>query len=525
VGTTHLQHLWEQLRSSFWFVPALLASAGGGLAFCLVAIDRLSHGDAAFDFAWIYGGGAAGARGVLAAIAGSMITVAGVVFSITTVALTLASQQFGPRLLRRFMKDRGNQVVLGTFIATFVYCLLVLRTVRGDGNEAFVPTHAVTGAVVLAIFALGVLIYFVHHVARSIQASYVIASVGAELERAVDRLFPQRIGRDAASRRTTERPRLPPSFRDIDLDGVPDHHGAQRPGAYGGQGPGAYGGQGPGAYGGQGPGAYGGQRPGACAVSAWTSGYVQAVDGDALLAAAGDCNLVLRLARRPGDMVFEGEPLMHAWPVGEVSDAVVRRLRRAVIVGSERPIEQDAKFAFDQLVEVALRALSPSMNDPQSAMACTDRLGAGLRKLAGREIPSGYRYDSYGCVRVIAPPTTFAQIAEDTLRTLQQHARQSAPVTLRLLSTIEAVSPVVCRAEDRAVLVRQAQRIHAGAQDGLPDAADRAAARRSFRAVQRALGVELPLCEQDARPDRPDGQPASSRSRRVANERLALPNG
>jgi uncharacterized membrane protein len=171
---TKLSKLWEALHSSYWFVPTLMVVIAIALAFAMLSLDRAGKSGPIESLGWIYTGGPDGARTMLSAIASSMITVAGTAFSITLVALTLASSQFGPRLLRNFMQDTGNQIVLGTFIATFIYCLLVLRTVRGDDYNVFVPQLSVTVGIVLAIASIGVLIYFIHHASTTIQASHVI---------------------------------------------------------------------------------------------------------------------------------------------------------------------------------------------------------------------------------------------------------------------------------------------------------------------------------------------------------------
>ncbi|HVE72023.1 MAG TPA: DUF2254 family protein [Thermoanaerobaculia bacterium] len=167
--------------------PAQLTAASMGLAAGVVALDRAKRMDVRWFF--LYSGGPEGARSVLSTTAGSMITVAGVAFSMTMVALSLASSQLGPRLLRNFMKDRGNQLVLGTFIATFVYCLLVLRTVS-ESPEQFVPHFRVTVGLALALASLVVLIYFIHHVALTLQADHIIGVVAGELDHAIAHMYP-----------------------------------------------------------------------------------------------------------------------------------------------------------------------------------------------------------------------------------------------------------------------------------------------------------------------------------------------
>jgi uncharacterized membrane protein len=197
-----LDHFLFQLRSSYWFVPSVMALLSIGVALGMIVVDQSVGEDGIQGYWWIYAGGPDGARAVLATVAGSIISVAGVTFSIKIAALTLASQQFGPRLLRNFMADRGNQFVLGTFIATFLYCLLVLRTVRSWEDAEFVPHLSVTLGVLLAVASLGVLIYFIHHIAASIQASNVIARVSGELQAAIDRLFPEDLGHGPAECRS-----------------------------------------------------------------------------------------------------------------------------------------------------------------------------------------------------------------------------------------------------------------------------------------------------------------------------------
>jgi uncharacterized membrane protein len=194
---TRLRAAWEYLRGTYWVVPSAMSAVAVALSVGMIQLDQAATSTLLQRLSWVYTGGPEGARAVLSTIAASMITVAGVTFSITIVALTLASQQFGPRLLRNFLRDFGNQVVLGTFVSTYVYCLLVLRTVRGSDDAEFVPHLAVTVGVTLALSSLGVLIFFIHHVATSIQASRIIANVAEDLESAIDRLFPEPVGDDA----------------------------------------------------------------------------------------------------------------------------------------------------------------------------------------------------------------------------------------------------------------------------------------------------------------------------------------
>jgi uncharacterized membrane protein len=187
-------NLWYRIQASFWFVPALMTAAAIMLAVVTTAIDRglLLREDTRQW--WIYSGGADGAQTVLSVIAGSMISVAGVVFSITIVVLSLASSQFGPRLIKNFMTVRANQMVLGTFVANFTYGVLVLRSVNASVDARFIPGLSVTIAIVMSLFGLGLLIYYIHNVSESIQAQNIIARVRRDLDHAVDRIFPEKLG-------------------------------------------------------------------------------------------------------------------------------------------------------------------------------------------------------------------------------------------------------------------------------------------------------------------------------------------
>jgi uncharacterized membrane protein len=204
--------LWQNLRASFWFLPALIVAFSTVLAVGLIELDSSGSQDWMAGWPRLFGAGAAGARGMLATIAGAMTTVVGVTFSMTLVALTLASSQYTSRVLRNFMSDRITQVVLGIFAGIFTYCLIVLRTVREGDESEFVPSLSVAFSVVLAIGGVGTLILFIHHIASSIQASSIIAAVTQETLVAVDRLFPENPGRTPMD---DESERTPPPDPDL----------------------------------------------------------------------------------------------------------------------------------------------------------------------------------------------------------------------------------------------------------------------------------------------------------------------
>ena len=436
-----LQRLLGRVRYSYWFVPAVMVAVAAGLAFVLGWLDDRLSDQLTEEVAWIYTGGPEGARSLLSTVASSMITVAGVVFSITIVALTLASNQFGPRLLRNFMRDAGNQITLGTFLATFVYCLLVVRTVRSMDDEQYVPHASVTMAVALALASLIVLIYFIHHAASSIQAPHVIASVAHDLDGAIEDLYPEEIGRD---------------------DDVEGAESAVR------------------------------EPEDTTPVCADRTGYLQAIDDDAVMEIACECDVTIVVVRRPGDFVTEGHPIVRIAPRSRGSEALERRVRAAFIIASQRSVEQDVGFAFEQLVSVGVRALSPGINDPFTAIQCIERLGAGLGQLARRKLPSAWRLDERGRRRVLAHPMTFAELLESSYAMIRPYATSNPQVTARMLDMIELVAADVRRPEDRRALAEQARVLKRQAQDATADEHDRVHIRERDDAAMAALHPTTP---------------------------------
>ena len=432
---------WDRLRSSFWLVPAVMAFVAAALAVSAIELDKTVSAGWLKRLSWIYSGGAEGASLLLGTVAGSMIAIAGTVFSMTLVALSLASSQLGPRLLRNFMRDTSNQVVLGTFVATFVYCLLVLRSIRRADELAFVPHLSVSIGVLLAMVSIGVLIYFIHHVSVSIQADEVVARVGKELEEGIDRLFPGPLGKPEA-----ESPKAPSE--------------AALPAAFASE-----------------------ARP----VGALEDGYLQLIDADALMELASEEDLLVRLERRPGHYIVKGRAMAMVWPGERVNEALVEKMNAAFVLGNQRTAAQDVEFSFNQLVEIAVRALSPGINDPFTAIACVDRLGSGLCRLARHDTPSAFRFDPDGRLRLVAPGSSFEGVVNTAFNQIRQSARSNPAVAIRMLDAIAQVAGHVRRAPDAACLLRHAHMIVRGAREAVPDADDLLAVEAAFTATLLAV--------------------------------------
>lgn len=442
--------LWRRVRASYWFVPAVMAAGAIVLSLSAVGIDRWLIGRnlsvlpgtlEAFD--------AESARAFLTTVAGSMITVAGVAFSITMVALSLASSQFGPRLLGNFMRDRGNQVVLGTFIATFLYCLLLLRLLRGFTGDA-VPEASLAIALLLTVGSLAVLIYFFHHAAVSIQVGSVIDDVSRSLDGSIERLV-----------------EVAPAGPQPEAEAV-ERRAEALEARFGREG---------------------------VVVRAARRGYVAEIDENRLLGAAEAADLVVRVDRPPGRFAIEGKTLARVIPRepgGAMSEESVERVRRAFVIGSRRTTGQDTEFAFEQLVELAVRALSPGINDPFTARQCVDLLGDALARLAAQRPRSHWRLDDDGELRAVWPRVRFGDLLDVAFHQIRQNARGTASVTIRLLERLEDVAERAARDDVRSAVRRHAEMLLRSAE-ALPEPNDRAAVVERHRRVLAALRASRAL--------------------------------
>lgn len=335
---TKLGVYWAEVRDSLWFIPAICTVAAAFLALGLIEIEHrypsmLDNAPALF-----WDGGADGTRGVLSAIAGGLITVTGTVFSVTVVALQLASNQFTPRLLRNFTADRSNQVVLGVLIGTFTYSLLVLRAVRSEGNavEEFVPRIASTLAMLLVLASIGFIIHFIDHASKSIQISVILERVTDHTRERIDRLLPE----------------VPVEENgEVNLPRWEEPEGEP------------------------------------AIVHAVTAGYLQAVDEAALVELCKEREIYLRMEPRMGQFLLQDRPLATVWPAEAMDEKIETIVRRAFVVGHEPTPEQDVEFGIIEIADIAVKALSPSINDPTTALRCIDRLAELLVEI-GRRRPS-----------------------------------------------------------------------------------------------------------------------------------------
>jgi uncharacterized membrane protein len=429
----------EALRTNLWLVPGIEVLAAIALFAGTLSLDRAAYrGDFGLP-AWVISGTADAARQILTAIAAAVITVVGVVFSIILVTLTLASTQFGPRMLRTFIRDRGTQLTLGTFVATFVYAVLVLVSIGPGPHGAFVPHIGVTVTLGLMVAALGVLIYFIHHTATSIQLPQVIASIAAELSEAIE----VQGGYDA---RAAASPRpAGPSAAEL----------ASWMAAGGG------------------------------VVRAPASGYLQFIRHGVLVQFAAEADAVIALSYRPGHFLVQGHPVALVWPpeaAARVSDA----LGRAHITGPNRTLTQDVSFGIDQLVEIAIRALSAAVNDTFTAMTCIDWLGDSLCKITARWHPAGVHRDDSGFIRIITAEPSHERLVQRAFEKIRQASTGMPAVMIRQLDALAKIMADTSSPGQRQLLLDQAAMIQRGSERSVPEKADRDDIRRRYEDVLAA---------------------------------------
>jgi uncharacterized membrane protein len=389
---------------------------------------------------WVRTGSADAGRQVLIAIAAAIITTVGVVFSVTILALTLASQQFGPRMMRSFIRDLGNQVTLGVFVATFVYSVLGLGSITGLPGGDFVPHLTITVAEGLLIVDVAVLIYFIHHIAKSIQLPEVIAGIARDLDRAIEAEFPER--RDSRLGAEDDTRAVPAEV----LENL--RRGAE--------------------------------------VTATQSGYLQFVGFAELIEIAETLDAVISLAYRPGHFVVADRPLATVWPAGAASQ-VATSLKKAHVTGPHRTLTQDPVFAIDQLVEIAIRALSPAVNDTFTALTCVDWISAGLSEISGRVLEMGVYRGQSGKVRLVEFGPSYGRMVNRAFDKIRQAARGMPAVLIRIIDAIAVIVQNTGSEAQRMVLLRQAEMVLRVAEASVSEANDLRDIRERFERLRRLV--------------------------------------
>jgi uncharacterized membrane protein len=436
---------WEALRTTLWMVPTMLVLVAGLLFLVTYEIDWAAYnGHISLPF-WMRTESADAGRQVLIAIAAAVITVVGVVFSITILAVTFASQQFGPRMMRNFVRDVGNQVTLGVFVGTFVYSTLALGAIAISGTHGvFVPHLSIVVAEALLVVDIAILIYFIHHIAKSIQLPEVIAGIARDLTREIDAEFP------AATAKASESAPVGYGTSPAEMVKVLNERGGTVP--------------------------------------ALASGYLQFVGYAQLVEIATRTDAVIKLAHRPGHFIAAGRPLATVWPRG-AAQQVAEALAKAHVTGPHRTLMQDPVFAIDQLVEIAIRALSPAVNDTFTALTCIDWLSAGLRRVTGRTLGEGVYRDRSGRVRLIEPAPSYARMANRAFDKIRQAAAGMPVVMIHMLDALSSVVEETISVEQREILARQGEMIARSATESVSEPNDLADIKARFESLLAKVSV------------------------------------
>ena len=432
-----VSYLIYKIRTSFWFMPTVITLAAIALSQVVLAVDREVPEIWFNGLGGLFEIGSEGSRLLLSTIAGSMMTVTSLVFSLTLIALTMTSSQFGPRLLTSFMQDRVTQIVLGTFLATFVYSLITLGSIHRANADDIVPHLSVSVAMVLAIGSFGVLIYFIHHIATAIQADSIISKVTGELNAAIEEQFPP-AAEDGDG--TTPPDAEEPDF-ESDVAAVPGPH----------------------------------------------SGYIQAVDHDCLVALAADNGLVIRIERRAGHFVVPGEPIARVIPADRTNPDILEAVAGAYVVGRMHTMVQDLEYAVNAIVEIALRALSPGINDTYTALACIDNISATLANALKRRPPARTLRDGERKVRVVLSPVTFDGLLDSAFNEIRQCAGGNVSVVIRIAEALIRIAPFAKTEDQRAAIAKHAEMLDRAYEDRVSEPNDRADIERRLETLSKRL--------------------------------------
>ncbi len=430
----------------------MIVLASVGLAYLAAWLDR-NGVLPAFPFA--IEAGPDGARTILSTIASSMLTVASVAFSFTIVVFSFASSQYSSRTLHNFMDDNINQVVLGALLGSFVYCLLILSTVHLESNSGpgFVPALSLSIAMLLALVDMILFILYIHHVAETIQAYHIIYRIGKMTLPAVEHVFPAHIGRDAEQKAEGRRQKAEGTTENSKFKIQNSKFVMQD-------------------------------------VCAKRTGYVQMVDGALMMSVASGGDLLVVLHKRVGSFVTAGETLARVGPVERVTPGVVSRLQYSFVLGHHRTLFQDPLYGILQLSDVAIKALSPAINDPNTAVMALNQLGAVLRRAAGKRLPTPERCDAAGQLRVIAEGPTFGSMVAQAFDQIRRYGMGDAVIPLKMLDVISEVAEAAQDEERLAVLRAHASAIIEDAERGIRPERDRELIRVKLISIRAVLKMD-----------------------------------
>ena len=408
---------WNELKATFWFVPVLIILFSILLATGFVYIDGIISIPQDSPARFFLVNNADSARSILATISGAMIGVAGTVFSVTLVALTLASSQLGPRLIKNFMYIRLNQIVLGSYISTYLYCLIVLNSIRENNENTFIPSLSILLAIIAAIINIVLLIVFIHKIAISIQADKVISDISSFISKQVRTLFPEKMGDET----DTE--------KDFPVDQIKSKYANKT------------------------------------SVKCPKRGYLQYIDSESLLNVVTDLDALFELQYRPGDFLVEDIEIGKLYTNDPPEEDALNQILYPFVIGTTKTAQQDLEYPIHQMVEIAARALSPGVNDPYTAIACIDHLTATMCYLAQVKFPSKYRIDDNQQLRVIADTLDFEGVLDAAFNQIRQFSAGSTAVIIKIMEVLTIIHEFTTQESHREAVIKHAKMtLHVGKQ-------------------------------------------------------------
>jgi uncharacterized membrane protein len=428
-----------------------MALAAVLLAWAMYRLDGRIPNAALANSRFILSGTPGELRSALLGMAGTVLATAGVVFTLLTLPLSTVAAQYGSRLLRLFLGDRTTQLVLGMFVATFVYCIAAALSIPSGDAPRESPQLTATLGVYLMLATFATLIVLVQHISTMLQAPNIAAAAGAELMEVVSAEITGEVSSGDGGARGFDgkggfaaRP---------DSHGVPDTLAEME----------------------------------GYPVRARSTGYIQYIDPEALLTLAREKDLVIRLLHKPGHYVGSGAVVARVWPAGRIDQRLNKLMRRAFLIGNGRTPTQDVVYAVNQLTEMAVRAMSPAINDPFTAMTCLDHMGEGLAKFIRQGERVSHYTDRDGKLRLLLEPVTFEELLSAAFDMLRHASCDNASVLLHMLAVIDAIGREAKAPEARQLLLRHASLIQAESQAGQLIEQDRHAIQLSGQALRTKL--------------------------------------
>jgi len=439
------RYRWDRLKVSFWFAPALMALGAVLLAWAMYWLDSLVPNEALASSRFVLSGTPGEMRSALLSMAGTVLATAGVVFTLLTLPLSTVAAQYGSRLLRLFLGDRTTQFVLGMFVATFVYCIAAALSIPPADVAPESPQLTASLGVYLMLATFATLILLVQHISTMLQAPNIAAAAGVELQNVVSAEISNEVtSGDEGSGRLDARPNSQDAPNALaEIDGYP--------------------------------------------IRARSTGYIQFVDPDTLLTLAREKDLIIRLLRRPGHYIWSGAVVALVSPADRVDEQLDKLIRRAFQVGNGRTPTQDIEYAVNQLTEMAVRAMSPAINDPFTAMTCLDHVGYGLMEFIRQGRKGSHYYDRDGKLRLVLEPVTLEVLLDAAFDMLRHASCDNASVLLHMLKVIDLIGQEVKTPEARQQLLRHVSLIQAESQAGALIEQDRQSIYRSGEALQMKL--------------------------------------